>query len=153
MRSSSNPPTVQSLLGEANELLRDKERIKFENFLRLAWSGVPEEDFAVFARGALTGMLLHDLCWMVQQQGRSFSATQGRHPSRLRGEELFRVFEKGIGLLMNLDKEQLFNCRLLPFLKSLGPESRRDAFNSGLICGMVYFEKKNDNKQEEVNHD
>ncbi len=153
MRSSSNPPTVQSLLGEANELLRDKERIKFENFLRLAWAGVPEEDFAVFARGALTGMLLHDLCWMVQQQGRSFSATQGRHPSRLRGEELFRVFEKGIGLLMNLDKEQLFNCRLLPFLKSLGSESRRDAFNSGLICGMVYFEKKNDNKQEEVNHD
>ena len=153
MRSSSNPPTTQSLLGEADELLRDYERNKFENFLRLAWAGVPEEDFAVFARGALTGMLLHDLCWMVQQQGRSFSATQGRHPSRLRGEELFRVFEKGIGLLMNLDKEQLFNCRLLPFLKSLGPESRRDAFNSGLICGMVYFEKKNDNNQEEVNHD
>ncbi len=153
MRSSSNPPTTQSLLGEADGMLRDYERSKFENFLRLAWSGVPEEDFAVFARGALTGMLLHDLCWMVQQQGRSFSATQGRHPSRLRGEELFRVFEKGIGLLMNLDKEQLFNCRLLPFLKSLGPESRRDAFNSGLICGMVYFEKKNDNKQEEVNHD
>ena len=105
-----------------------------------------------FARGALTGMLLHDLCWTVQQQGRSFSATQGRQPSRLRGEELFRVFEKGIGLLMNLEKEQLFNCRLLPFLRSLQPESRRDAFNSGLICGMVYYEKKSDDNKE-VKHD
>ena len=149
MKSAVNPPTAQSLLGEAYELLREKEKNKFETVLRLAWSGVPEEDFAVFARGALTGMLLRDLCWMVQQQGRSFSATQGRHPTRLRGEELFRVFKKGVGLLMNLDREQLFNCRLLPFLRSLGPESRRDAFNSGLICGMVYFEKKSDDNQEE----
>ena len=152
MKSSIHPPTLQSLLGEAHELLREKEKTKFENFLRMAWSGVPEEDFAPFARGALTGMLLHDLCWTVQQQGRSFSATQGRQPSRLRGEELFRVFEKGIGLLMNLEKEQLFNCRLLPFLRSLQPESRRDAFNSGLICGMVYYEKKSDDNKE-VKHD
>lgn len=152
MKSSIHPPTLQSLLGEAHELLREKEKTKFENFLRMAWSGVPEEDFAPFARGALTGMLLHDLCWTVQQQGRAFSATQGRQPSRLRGEELFRVFEKGIGLLMNLEKEQLFNCRLLPFLRSLQPESRRDAFNSGLICGMVYYEKKSDDNKE-VKHD
>ena len=152
MKSSIHPPTLQSLLGEAHELLREKEKTKFENFLRMAWSGVPEEDFALFARGALTGMLLHDLCWTVQQQGRAFSATQGRQPSRLRGEELFRVFEKGIGLLMNLEKEQLFNCRLLPFLRSLLPESRRDAFNSGLICGMVYYEKKSDDNKE-VKHD
>ena len=53
---------------------------------------------------------------------------------------------------MNLEKEQLFNCRLLPFLRSLLPESRRDAFNSGLICGMVYYEKKSDDNKE-VKHD
>lgn len=62
------------------------------------------------------------------------------------------MFNKGIGLLMNLDKEQLFNCRLLPFLKSLEPESRRDSFNSGLISGMTYFEKKSDDNNE-VKHD
>ncbi len=151
MKSSTNPPPAESLLGEAYGLLREKEKSRFENFLRLAWSGVPEEDFPAFARGALTGILLNELCWIVQQEGRSFSATQGRHPSRLRGEELFRVFEKGVGLLMNLNKEQLFNCRLLPFLKSLGPESRRDAFNSGLICGMVYYEKKSDDNKEVKN--
>lgn len=152
MTSMVNPPTLQSVLGEASELLREKEKNKLENFIRFAWSGVPEEDFNVFVRGALTGMLLNNLCWTVRQEGRSFSATQGRHPASLRGEELFRVFEKGVGLLMNLDKAHYFNGRVLSFLKSLEQESRRDAFNSGLICGMVYSEEKNDDTQE-VNND
>lgn len=149
---SATIPSGKELIGEAYDLLRDKQKTKLDNFIRQAWAGVPSADFPVFVRGALTGMLLNELCWTVKQEGRSFSATQGRHPSRLRGEELLKVFDKGVGLLMNLDKAQLFNCRLLPFLKSLEPESRRDSFNSGLITGMVYFEKKSDDN-EEVKHD
>ncbi len=146
-------PTAAELIGnESCELLRNKQKTKLDNFIRQSWAGVPDADFAVFVRGALTGMLLNELCWSVQQEGRRFTATQGRHPSRLRGRELIDVFDKGIGLLMNLDKAQLFNCRLLPFVKSMELESRRDSFNSGLIIGMVYFEKKNnDNNSDENN--
>lgn len=149
---STTVPSGAELIGEAYGLLRDKQKSKLDNFIRQAWAGVPDSEFPIFVRGALTGMLLNELCWSVQQEGRRFSATQGRHPSRLRGRELQNVFNKGIGLLMNLDKEQLFNCRLLPFLKSLEPESRRDSFNSGLISGMTYFEKKSDDNNE-VKHD
>lgn len=149
---STTVPSEAELIGEAYGLLRDKQKSKLDNFIRQAWAGVPDSEFAIFVRGALAGMLLNELCWSVQQEGRRFSATQGRHPSRLRGRELQNVFNKGIGLLMNLDKEQLFNCRLLPFLKSLEPESRRDSFNSGLISGMTYFEKKSDDNNE-VKHD
>lgn len=149
---STTMPSGAELIGEAYGLLRDKQKSKLDNFIRQAWAGVPDSEFPIFVRGALAGMLLNELCWSVQQEGRRFSATQGRHPSRLRGRELQNVFNKGIGLLMNLDKEQLFNCRLLPFLKSLEPESRRDSFNSGLISGMTYFEKKSDDNNE-VKHD
>ena len=149
---STTVPSGAELIGEAYGLLRDKQKSKLDNFIRQAWAGVPDSEFPIFVRGALAGMLLNELCWSVQQEGRRFSATQGRHPSRLRGRELQNVFNKGIGLLMNLDKEQLFNCRLLPFLKSLEPESRRDSFNSGLISGMTYFEKKSDDNNE-VKHD
>ena len=149
---STTVPSGAELIGEAYGLLRDKQKSKLDNFIRQAWVGVPDSEFPIFVRGALAGMLLNELCWSVQQEGRRFSATQGRHPSRLRGRELQNVFNKGIGLLMNLDKEQLFNCRLLPFLKSLEPESRRDSFNSGLISGMTYFEKKSDDNNE-VKHD
>ncbi|MDD4818062.1 MAG: hypothetical protein PHI85_08855 [Victivallaceae bacterium] len=149
---STTMPTGSELIGEACGLLREKQRTKLDNFIRQAWAGVPTEEFQLFVRGALAGMLLNELCWIVRQNGRSFSATQGIHPSRLRGRELLRIFDKGIGLLLNLGEEQAFNCRMLPFLKSLEPESRRDTFNSGLITGLVYFEKKNEDN-EEVNHD
>lgn len=144
-------PSGRELVGEAYDLLRDKQKSKLDNLIRQAWAGVPNEDFAVFVRGALAGILINELCWSVQQEGRRFTATEGRHPSRLRGEELLKLFDKGVGLLMNLGKEQLFNCRMLPFLKSLQEESRRDSFNSGLITGMVYFEKKSEENNEVKN--
>ncbi len=159
--SGKTAPSGADLIGEAYDLLRDNQRAKLDHFIRQAWAGAPEAEFAVFVRGALTGMLLNELCWTVQQEGRRFTATQGRHPSRLRGHELQAVFNKGIGLLKNLDKEQRFNCRLVPFLKSIESESRRESFNDGLISGMVYLEKKSDvntgiddrNEVNEVKHD
>ena len=147
-------PAAEELLPAGTyELLRDTQKSKLNNFIRQAWAGVPEADFPVFVHGALVGMLLSELCWNVQQEGRRFSATQGRHPSRLRGRELIQVFDKGIGLLMNLDKVQRFNCRLLPFVKSMEQESRRDSFNSGLIIGMVYSEKKSTDNSLENNEE
>ena len=154
---AATTPTGKDLIGEAYDFLRDKQKNKLDSFIRQAWAGVPTADFPVFVRGALAGMLLNELCWLVQQEGRRFSATQGRHPSRLRGAELLRVFDKGVGLLMNVqksqngDKAQAFNCRMLPFLKSLEGESRRDSFNSGLITGLVFFEKKAEDKSEVKN--
>ena len=65
----------------------------------------------------------------------------------MRGAEITALFVKGVGLLSNLGKEQTFNNRMLPFIRSVEAESLRDAFNSGMIMGMVYFEPKdNDDK-------
>ena len=140
--TTENVPSGSEILGESYSLLRERERQKFDNFIRQAYYGVPDEDFKIFARGALTGMLLQNLCWCITSEGRRFSVTQGRHPSRLRGMEITSLFVKGIGLLQNLDKVQLFNGRMLPFIKSVEAESVRDSFNSGMIMGMVYFEPK-----------
>lgn len=136
------PPTSESLLGEeVYRLLRPNQQNKIDQFVKQASPCVPGNDFPLFVRGALTGILLNELAWTVNKQGRRFSATQGRHPSRLRGRELLRVFDKGMGLLLNLEASALFNCQLLPFIKSVEPESLRDVFNSGLIMGMVFYTK------------
>ena len=140
--TKENVPSGVEIIGESYSFLRDYEKQKFDSFVRQAFSGVPGEDFTIFCRGALTGMLLQNLCWCVTNAGRRFTVTQGRHPTRLRGAEITALFIKGIGLLQNLDKSQLFNSRMLPFIKSVEEESRRDAFNSGMIMGMVYFEPK-----------
>ena len=140
--TTENVPSGVEILGESYSFLRDYEKQKFDSFVRQAFSGVPGEDFKIFCRGALTGMLLQILCWCVTNAGRRFTVTQGRHPSRLRGAEITALFVKGIGLLQNLDKSQLFNNRMLPFIKSVEEESRRDSFNSGMIMGMVYSEPK-----------
>ncbi len=146
------PPTSESLLGEeVYRLLRPNQQKKIDQFVKQASPCVPGNDFPLFVRGALTGILLNELTWTVNSQGRRFSATQGRHPSRLRGRELLRVFDKGMGLLINLDATARFNCQLLPFVKSVESESLRDVFNSGLIMGMVFYTKTpqetNDNEQ------
>lgn len=134
------PPHSESLLGEdVYRLLRPAQQEKINQFVKQALPGVPGGDFPIFVRGALTGILLNELTWTVENQGRRFSATQGRHPSRLRGRELTFVFTKGIGLLENLGKAQLFNGALAPFIKSVETDSLRDVFNSGLIMGMVFI--------------
>jgi len=89
-------------------------------------------------------MLLSELAWMLQQEGRRFEATQGRHPTTLRGDIIPAVFAKGIGLLQNLGVAQKFNTRLAPFITQSVPESRTDAFNNGLIMGMVYLTPRAD---------
>lgn len=147
-----NTKSPQELVGEVFGLLREKQQNKLSRFVEQARGAVPPPDFARFIRGALVGMLLNELPYILEKEGRRFTTTQGRHPSRLRGEELIQMFTKGIGLLENLNKTFLFNCQTLPFIKSCQEESRKDAFNSGLIMGMVYFEPKN-NKLEEKNND
>lgn len=140
--TTDSVPSGKEILGESYSFLRDRERQKFDSFIKLSYYGVPNEDFKIFSRGALIGMLLQNLCWNITREGRRFSVTEGRHPSRLRGAEITALFVKGIGLLQNLGKTYLFNSQMLPFIKSVEEESRRDAFNSGMIMGMVYFEPK-----------
>ncbi len=133
-------PDGAEIIGKEHyDLLREKEKAKIDRFIQLSRNGVPDGDFRSFVRGGLTGMLLQNLGWCVQQEGRRFSATQGRQPTRLRGAELTGVFIKGVRLLMNLDKAHCFNCQMLPFVKSVEEESRRDAFNTGLIMGMTFI--------------
>jgi|GEM_PF-2311041 len=143
----------EGILGENLTLLREYQRHKLERFIRLAAGNVPDQEFSSFVRGALVGMLLNELCWHVNQQGRRFSATQGRQVARLRGSELTGIFVKGVGLLRNLDCANLFNCQMLPFIKSVEQESRRDAFNNGLIMGMTFIDKKENQEKEEVKND
>lgn len=134
------PPTAE-LVGPVYGSLRDKQKEKLDAFVRQAWQGVPDDDFSLFVRGALTGILLNELTYAVTKAGRSFSITQGRHPSTLRGEQILSLVTKGIGLLINLDEQQRFNCNTLPFINSCMEESRKDVFNSGLIMGLVFFHK------------
>lgn len=143
-------PEVSGLIGEVYSNLRDYERSKIESFAKQAWCSVPENEFVTFIKGALVGMLLNNLSFCVKSEGRSFSATQGRHPSMLRGTELSGIFTKGVGLLINLNKQNKFNCKLLPFVKSVEEESRKDTFNSGFIMGLVYFENKETVEDKEV---
>ena len=139
-------PEITDLIGDVYDRLRPKQQEKISAFAQQAWSGVPSEDFRLFVRGGLVGILLNELSWMVKQEGRSFSVTQGRHPSTLRGKDIQTVFEKGIGLLMGLDKQHLFNGKAALFIQSCTEESRKDSFNSGLIMGLVFIHKKeNDN--------
>lgn len=138
------------LIGEEHyKLLREKETAKLEAFIKRAAIAVPSDEFAIFTRGALTGMLLQNLCWVLNQEGRRFSVTQGRQPTRLRGVGLSKIFTKGVGLLLNLGKEQAFNCQMLSFVKSVEEESRRDSFNNGLILGLTFFDTKKSAKQSE----
>ena len=137
------PPSLE-LVGEIYEQLWDNQKNKLDAFVKQAWQGVPDDDFAIFVRGALTGILLNELTYAVTKAGRSFSVTQGRHPSTLRGEHLISIFTKGIGLLMNLDEQRRFNCNALPFINSCLAESRKTTFNSGLIMGLVFFHKNSE---------
>ncbi|MEG0723855.1 MAG: hypothetical protein RR419_06520 [Akkermansia sp.] len=138
---NTTPPSGESLIGDVYQILRDKQRQKFDSFIHQAVPAVPDKDFPVFAKGAMVGILLNELTWIVNDEGRRFSATQGRHPSRLRGVELTKIFDKGMGLLLNLDAKNRFNCEMLPFIKSVETISRKDSFNSGLIMGLVYLQK------------
>jgi len=134
-------PSAAELLGEVYPVLRDYEKSKIDAFIRQAWQGIPNRDFPLVIHGALVGILLNELTYAVKSAGRSFSVTQGRHPSTLRGDQILSVFSHGIGLLMNLDKAQVFNGNVMPFVTSCLAESRKDAFNSGLIMGMVFIHK------------
>ncbi len=75
------PGGAEIIGGEHYGLLREKEKEKIGRFIQLSWYGVPGEDFRSFVRGGLTGMLLQNLSWCVQQERRRFSATQGRQPT------------------------------------------------------------------------
>lgn len=141
VRQMKDTPNSAELVGNVYDVLREKQKSKLDVFVKQAWQGVPDDDFASFIRGALVGMLLSELTWMVKNEGRSFSVTQGRHPSSLRGEQIQSIITKGVGLLVNLDKQQIFNCKTLPFIKSCTEESRKDTFNSGLIMGLVFIHK------------
>lgn len=144
----------EDLIGKENyDSLRDWERQRWLNFLNRAKYTAPGKDFALFARGGLVGILLNGLCYSVTREGRRFSATQGRQATRLRGPELTGVFVKGVDLLSRLDKSNLFNGQLFPFIKSIEQESLKDAFNTGLIMGMVFFEGKTNNTDTEEEND
>ncbi|MCM8536725.1 MAG: hypothetical protein NE334_12375 [Lentisphaeraceae bacterium] len=138
---SETMPDINELVGEVYENLWDKQQEKLKAFIKLSWSGVPSEDFPLFVRGGLVGILLNELTWTVKNEGRSFSVTQGRHPSTLRGTDIQRVVEKGIGLLIGLDKQHRFNGKAALFIQACIKESRKDAFNSGLIMGLVFIHK------------
>lgn len=137
----TNMPEITDLIGDVYDKLWENQQEKIVAFMRQAWSGVPSEDFRLFVRGGLVGILLNELTWKVKKEGRSFSVTQGRHPSTLRGKDIQKVFEKGIGLLMGLDKQDLFNGKAALFIQSCTEESRKDSFNSGLIMGLVFIHK------------
>jgi hypothetical protein len=139
-------PDVKDIIGEVYDDLRDYEQEKINAFMRKSWTGVPNEDFKLFVRGGLVGILLNELTWLVTKEGRSFSVTQGRHPSTLRGKDIQKVCEKGIGLLIGVDKAHCFNGKAALFIQSCIEESRKDSFNSGLIMGLVFNYKT---KQEE----
>ncbi|MDD5697883.1 MAG: hypothetical protein PHH77_04635 [Victivallaceae bacterium] len=141
-------PQSAELVGEVYDSLRENQKQKLEAFVRQAWQGVPNTEFSLFIRGALTGMLLNDLCYAVTQAGRSFSVTQGRHPSTLRGEQIQAVIDKGMGLLFNLGEQQRFNGNTLPFIYSCLADSRKDTFNSGLIMGLVFINKSSDKENQ-----
>ena len=144
----------EDLIGKENyDSLRDWERQRWLNFLNRAKYTAPGKDFALFARGGLVGILLNGLCYSVTREGRRFSATQGRQATRLRGPELTGVFVKGVDLLSRLDKSNLFNGQLFPFIKSIEQESLKDAFNTGLIMGRVFFEGKTNNTDTEEEND
>jgi len=139
------PGSAREYLGdELYDLLRPAQQRKIDEFVRQAWQGAPEPTFPAFVRGALVGMLLRELAWVLEQEGRRFEPTQGRHPATLRGPILPAVFAKGVGLLMNVQAEHKFNCRLLPFIEGCAAESRTDAFNNGLIMGLAYIPPKGD---------
>jgi len=137
-------PQTAELAGPVYELLWEKQKMKLDAFATQAWQGVPGEEFSLFIKGALVGILLKELTYAVTTSGRSFSVTQGRHPSTLRGEQIISIVTKGIGLLVNLNEQKKFNCNTLPFINSCLEESRKDTFNSGLIMGMVFHFKSNE---------
>ncbi|MEA2012461.1 MAG: hypothetical protein U9O87_05155 [Verrucomicrobiota bacterium] len=144
-------PKVKEVIGEVYTDLRDYQQEKIIAFMKKSWTGVPNEDFTLFIRGGLVGILLNELTWLVKSEGRSFSVTQGRHPSTLRGKDIQRVCEKGIGLLMGVDKAHLFNGKAALFIQSCLEESRKDSFNSGLIMGLVFYYKTT--TEEETKND
>lgn len=143
------PTTAEPYIGETYQLLYDWQKQKIDEFVRRAWQGAPSEQFASFTRGTLVGMLLHEMDYALEQEGRSFSPTLGRHPCTLRGEALLKPFAKGTGLLQNINKSKRFNMRMLPFINSVIRESRTDAFNNGLIMGLAYIPEKSLKKDEE----
>lgn len=146
---TSEKTSPQELVGDVYTSLRAEEKEKLNAFINQSLHGVPGVDFSTFIKGALVGMLLNKLSWIVNDEGRRFSVTQGRHPSTLRGEQIESLFGKGVGLLINLDKQHRFNCQTLPFIKSCIQESKKDAFNSGLIMGLVFIHKSEDKIKEE----
>jgi hypothetical protein len=137
-------PGIKDIIGESYDDLRDYQQEKISAFMQKSWTGVPNEDFKLFIRGGLVGVLLNELAWLVKSEGRSFSVTQGRHPSTLRGKDIQKVCEKGIGLLMGVDKAHTFNGKAALFIQSCLEESRKDSFNSGLIMGLVFNYKTTD---------
>lgn len=149
------PIQPEALIGETNyACLRDGEKTKFEKFLKRAAAGIPDREFPIFARGALTGILLNELCCSIEKEGRKYSVTQGRQITRLRGAELTGVFTKGVDILFNLNCPHGFNYQMLEFIKSEEQESFRNAFNNGLIMGITFSdESETTNQQDEVNND
>ncbi len=136
---------VAAVIGENYDLLRDGEKEKLNAFVRRAIYGVPAEDFASFVRGGLTGMLLQNLCESVKNAGRQFSITMGRQPTRLRGEALSTIFSNGIGKLITAGNDQTFNCNMYLFVISMEQESGKDSFNNGLIAGITFLKKQEEN--------
>ena len=139
------------LVGEVYNVLRLKEKEKLDAFIEQASSRVPAKDFDKFVRGALVGMQLNTMSWILKQEKRKFLMTQGRHPTTLRGDIIENIFCKGFGLLININKQNCFNGNVLPFIKSCAEESKKDTFNSGLIMGMGFYVKNDDIKENEEN--
>jgi len=105
--------------------------------------GIPEKELPTYLKGVVVGVLLNSLVRQFAKETikRRFDYSAGMHLTNLRGKNLISRFKQGLNLYNGLNKTQqsqiIFRFSALPYIDGMLEISKKQAFNNGLLTGIV----------------
>jgi hypothetical protein len=143
MKVSPTVNDTEALVGPIwNELTDRQQELVHKTHSDVA-GGIPEKEISLYLKGIVVGVLLKSLVWQFSQETikRRFEYSDGMHLTNLRGKRLVSRFKQALNLYNGLSKKQqsqfYFRFSLLPYIDGMQEVSKTQAFNNGLLTGIV----------------
>jgi hypothetical protein len=154
MKVIPTPNDTEALVGPIWSELYDWQRELAQQAHTVVASGIPEKELPTYLKGVVVGVLLNSLVWQFTKEPikRGFDLSAGMHLTNLRGKNLISRFKQGLNLYNGLNKTQqsqiYFPFSTLPHIDGMVEISKKQAFNNGLLSGIVIRSPRNKTGKE-----
>jgi hypothetical protein len=147
---------TETLVGPIwNELFEWQRDLVHQAHLAVV-TGILEKDLSPYLKGVVAGILLNTLVRQFAKEpiGRRFDLSAGMHLTNLRGKNLVARFKSGQNLYNGLNKSQQkqfhFPFSTLAHIDGMPEISKKQAFNNGLLTGIVIRSSVRKKEQSEL---